>query len=280
MKQVEHRTHSLGRRNKYLISPFHSDLILRILYQYPMMRSFLCHLFSLTTIVATLSLASFDQGMPDGDAVQLMTNIPTGNSEDPFEDTALGLDNSILGWGEVRGTEQALANNDACSETKPSRKRRRGETNHCSPTVTPPPLLQFRPDSQQDQGSELGSERKKTGGSTTTTDQQDSGQSGLLRGKARFDTLQLVPWSTTQSTCPENKPVAVCAGADLQPWELDKGWRQNPFSNPQPSPMELLYWPYCRLCTLYISFHLKKTRLFFSNLSLTENNTFWGKMRK
>lgn len=213
------------------------------------MRSFLSlyHLLSLTIIAATLSLANSDQDRPDGDAVQFMSYIPPGNSEDPSEDS---LDNSILGWGEGTGTEQAQANTDACSS--PNRKRRRGETNYCPSPAAPPPL-QLRPDSHQ-AGSETGSERKQTGGSTTKTGQQDSGQSGLLPGRNRFDSLQLAPWSATQSACPENRPVAVCAGADLQPWDLDQGWRQIPFSNPLPSPMELLYWPYCRMCTLCIFF--------------------------
>lgn len=214
-----------------------------------MMRSFLYHLFSLTTIAASLSLGNFDQVGPDGDAVQFMTYSPTGNSEDSSEDSALGLDTSIPGWADGTGTEQAQANNGACSS--PNKKRRRGESNYCSPMAAPPPL-QFRPDSHQ-VGSGPGSEQKKTEGSTTTTGQQDSSQLGLLRGKDRFDKLQLAPWGSAQSPCPENRPVAVCAGADMQPWELDQGWRQIPFSSPLPSPVELLYWPYCRLCTLYVT---------------------------
>lgn len=223
-----------------------------------MMRAFLHHLFPLTTIVATLSLASPDQVGPDGDAIQFMTYIPSGNSKDPFEDSALDLDNSILGWGEVTGLEQAQANKDACSGSKPNRRRRRGETSYCSPTAAPP-HLQFHQNSQHE-GSELGSERKKTGGFTSTTGEQDSSQPGLLPGKDRFGTLQIIPWSATQSICSENRPVAVCAGADLQPSEQDQGWQQIPFSNPLPSPEELLYWPYCRLCTLYITFWEKREK--------------------
>lgn len=223
-----------------------------------MMRSFLYHLFPLTTIVATLSLASLDQVGHDGDAIQFMTYIPSGNGKDPFEDSALDLDNSILGWGEVTGLEQAQANKDACSGSNPNRRRRRRETDYCLPTAAPPPL-RFNPNSHQE-GSEVGSERKKTGGLTTTTGEQDIGQPGFLPDKDRFGTLQTTPWSTTSSVCPENRPVAVCAGADLQPSGQDQGWQQIPFSNRLPSPEELLYWPYCRLCTLYI--------------------TFWGKKRK
>ena len=235
-----------------------------------MMRSFLYHLFSLTTIVASLSLGNFDQVGPDGDAVPFMTYVPTGNSEDPSEDLALGLDSTIPSWAEVTGTEQAQANNGACSS--PNKKRRRGESNYCSPTTAPPPL-QLRPDSHQgDSGP---------GGSTTTTGQQDSGESGLLLGKDRFDKLHLAPWSSTQSACPENRPVAVCAGADMQPWELDQGWRQIPFSNPLPSPVELLYWPYCRLCTLYIIFDFKTPSYSFLVFSLPEKkNTLREKKRE
>lgn len=233
-----------------------------------MMRPSLYHLFSLTTIVATLSLASSDQVGPDGDAVQFVTYNPTGIGEDPSDDSALGLDTTIPGWAEVTGTEQAQANKGACSS--PNRKRRRGESNYCSPTAAPPPPpLQFRPDSHQ-VGSERGNERKKT---TSTTGQQDSSQSG----RDRFDTLQLAPWSTTQSACPENRPVAVCAGADLQQWEIDQGWRQIPFSSPLPSPLELLYWPYCRLCTLQIYSHFKT--LPFSDLNLPEISLY-GKQEK
>lgn len=208
-----------------------------------MMRSFLYmyHLFSITTIVASLSLGNFDRVGPDGDAVQFMTYTPTGNSEDPFEDSALGLDTIIPDWAEVTGTEQAQANKGgACSS--PNKKQRRGESNYCSPSAAPPPL-QFRPDSHR-----VGS---GPGESTITTGQQDNSQSGLLLGNDRSNKLQLAPWSSTQSACPENRPVAVCAGADMQPWELDQGWRQIPFSSPLPSPVELLYWPYCRLCTFY-----------------------------
>lgn len=265
------RTHGLGKRNESSIYHFNSDLGLRIFdqYQYLMMRSFLYHLYSLTTIVASLSLGNFDQVGPDGDAVQSITYIPTDNSEDPSEDSALGLDTTIPSWADVTGTEQAQAINGACSS--PNKKRRRGESNYCSPTAAPPPL-QFRPDSNQ-VGSGPGSEQKMTGGSTTTTGQQDSSQSGLLLGKGRFDELQLVPWSSTQSACPENRPVAVCAGADMQPWELDQGWRQIPFSSPLPSPVELLYWPYCRLCMLYVAFYFQNPTLSWSFLSRRKNTS-------
>lgn len=231
---------------------------------YFMMRSFLysCHLFSFTAIVASLSLGNLDQLGPesDGDAAQFMRYVPTGGTEDPSSgDSALGLDTLIPGgWAaEVAGTttttttEQVQpANNKVASCSSPNKKRRRGEGNYCSPPAAPPPSLQFRPDSHQ-----VGS---GPGGSTTTTStdrQQDSSsQLGLdLLGNERFDKLQFAPWSSAQSACPENRPVAVCAGADMQPWELgDQGWRQIPFSSPLPSPVELLYWPYCRLCKLHL----------------------------
>lgn len=245
------------KRNESPISSFNSDLILRISPQsttYLMMRSFLYyHLFSLTTIVASLSLGNLDQVGPDRDAVQPMTYIPTGNSEDPSGHSALGLDTIIIpGWAEVTGTEQAQANKGTCSS--PNKKRRRGESNYCSPTAAPPPL-QFRPDSNQ---KDPGPGESTT---TTTTGQQDSSQSGLLLDNSRFNTLQLAPWSSTQSACPGSRPVPVCAGADMQPWELGPGWRQIPFSSPLPSPVELLYWPYCRLCTLHINFLFQNSTL-------------------
>ena len=277
-------------------APFNSDFILfdfvRILlccasysnHFILIMRSFLYHLFSLTTpIVASLSLGNFDQVGPNngnGDGgLQLLTTttyIPTtGNSEDnptSVEDSApLGLDDTTFlpGWVQATGREQEQANKGSCSSSPMNKKRRRrGESkgDYCSPTAPPlppppPPSLQFRPDSHQVGSGPAGGSTTTT--TTTTTDQQDSSsQLDLLLGNDRLDTrLQLSPWSSTQSACPENRPVAVCAGAEMQPWELGEGWRQIPFSSPMPSPMELLYWPYCRLCTSFFFFFFQ---IFFS----------------
>lgn len=162
------------------------------------------------------------------------------------------------------GNEQAQANSnngddEACagssSGSKPGkRKQRRGEAGedkkYCSPTGAPP--QQLRPHFQQEEGSESGGSTTTT---TSTTGEQggssssgrSSSQFGPEPGSNRFDPLQPGPWSTAQSSCPENRPVPVCAGADLQTWELDQGWRQIPFTDPW-TPTEMLSWPYCRLC--------------------------------
>lgn len=214
------------------------------------MRSFLYPLLPLTTIVAALSLATLDGGEFDGDGVQSIIEFPTGNSKGPLDGPALGLDNTIPGWGEVIiGTEQAQANIDVCPGSKRDRKRRRGATDYCSPAATPP--LQFRPHSQQ-QGSEPSSEQKKTEGSITTN-QPGSSKSGPQPSTDRRLNI-LVPWSTTQSVCAGSRQVAICAGADFQRLEINQEWQQIPFSEPPPpSSSQLFNWPFCRLCVLYTS---------------------------
>lgn len=229
------------------------------------------------------------------------TTTTTGNSgeEDPsveekdsapllldgqLDDTTLLLD---PGWVQATGKEQDQAKKGSCAlSSNKKRRSRRGESkgDYCSPTaappLSPPSSLHFRP---AENSHKVGSEEGPPGGSTTTTtktgDQQDSssssnGQLDLLQ--LGNDRLQLAPWSSspTQSACPENRPVAVCAGAEMQPWELGEGWRQIPFSSPNmPSspPVELLYWPYCRLCMLYFFYFLFSTyylfTIFFFSLS-------------
>lgn len=225
-----------------------------------MMRSFLYLLFPLTTttIVATLSLAeNLDEAGSGANEVQSTIYIPsTGNSDgNLLDDSAalVGIDNAIPGWG--LGNEEAQANNengDACSGFKPiNRKRQRGkgENNYCPPTDAPAPA----PHSQQEEGSEGAG----AGGSSTTTTRtdQDSGsgssssQSGLQLGTEGVNLLKLAPWTSTQTSCPGNRPVALCAGAELQPYGLSPGWQSIPFSDLPPPPEELFYWPYCRLCT-------------------------------
>lgn len=185
-------------------------------------------------------------------------------------------DSAIQGsWGEGgqvvggEGSEQAQANSnndddEACagsgSVSKPGkRKQRRGEPGgdkkYCSPTGAPP--QQLRPHFQQEEGSESGGSTTTT---TSTTGEQggsssggrSSSQFGPEPGSNRFDPLQPGPWSTAQSSCPGNRPVPVCAGADLQPRELDQGWRQIPFTDPW-TPTEIFSWPYCRLCAFIFS---------------------------
>ena len=228
-----------------------------------MMRSFLYLLFPLTTttIVATLSLAeSLGEAGSGANEFQSTIYTPsTDNSEgNLLDDSAalVGLDNDIPSLR--LGNEEAQTNNEnggACSGSKSiNRKRRRGngENNYCSPTDAPAPAspsMQFRPHSQQEEGA--GTEGSST--RSTSTDQKggsgSSSQPGLQPGTEGDDMLQLAPWSSTQNSCPENRPVAVCAGAQLLPYGPNPGWQWIPFSDLPPPPEELFYWPYCRLCT-------------------------------
>lgn len=232
-----------------------------------MMRSFL-YLFSpltTTTIVATLSLAESlgEAGFGAHEFQPTIYTPSTDNSEANLLDDSpvlVGLDNDIQGWG--LGKEEAQANNEnggACSGSKSiNRKRRRGneEKNYCSPMDAPAPASpsrQFRPHSQQGEGSDGAG----TGGSSTTNTRADqkggSGSSTQSQpGTEGINMFDLAPWSSAQNSCPENRPVAVCAGAKLLPYGPNPGWQWIPFSDIPPPPEELFYWPYCRLCTFSI----------------------------
>lgn len=226
------------------------------------MRQFLLYLFvplTTTIVVATPSLASLLDARSDGGDGLIYFPSTTANSNGLLLDdsafTSRPDTKSIIpGWaGEVtsigEGNEQLQANNDNCATGPNSkRKRRREEGSYCSPSAAPltPPHSQQQ--QQQEEGVESSTEQRKTGGSTTGT---TTGQPGLRLGTDRLEMLRPVPWSTTQSSCPGNRPVAICAGADFQPWEIDQGWQQIPFSD--STLTEMFYWPYCRLCTLHFT---------------------------
>lgn len=218
------------------------------------MRSYAYQILSLTT-VTVVSLATSD-GLNSiaGDVIQSLTNSP--GSQGQWDDPDLGFDTkgAIDGWGEDAdthnaGTEQPLvaeSNDHGCSRAN---KRRRGNTDYCSPNDAP---LQFRPSSQQED-PQTGSSKKPTEGSATEPGQQPN-PNAQTDGK----TL-LAPSSRGENNCPARYRIPICATNKLDPDPTQEGgWRREPWDESAASDL-LFQQDFCRICSLIqtLSLHSK-----------------------
>lgn len=209
------------------------------------MRSYTYQILSLTS-VTVVSLATSD-GLNSnaGDVIQSLMNLP--GSQTQWADPALGFDTegAIKGWGKDADTnnawtEQPLvteSNDHGCSRAN---KRRRGNTDYCSPIDAP---LQFRPSSQQED-PQTGSSKKTTEGSSTEPGQQSN-------PNAQTDGENLLgPSPGGENNCPPRYRIPICATSKLERDPTQEGgWRREPWDESAASDI-LFQQDYCRICSL------------------------------
>lgn len=212
------------------------------------MRSYVYQILSLIT-TTVLSLASSSGLNSDaGDVVQTQSlmNSPLG-SQGQLDDHAIGFNtkSAIDGWGTVTDTNNnagtgqpflAESNDHGCSRTN---KRRRGNTDYCSPKDAP---LQFRPSSQQED-PRPGSSTKKTEGSAT-----DSGQQPNPNTQTSGENL-LAPNINEGSNCPARYNFPICATSKLEFDPTQGEWRRQPWDE-SAAPDLLFLQDFCRICSL------------------------------
>lgn len=211
------------------------------------MRSYAYQLLSLTT-VTVVSLATSDGlNSKAGDVIQSLRNFP--GSQRQLDDAALGFDTkgAIKGWGEDAytnnaWTEQPLvaeSNDHGCSRAN---KRRRRNTDYCSPIDAP---LQFRPSSQQED-PQAGSSKKTTEGSATEPGQQ-SNPNPQTDGE---NLLGPSPSTSGDNNCPPRYRNPICATSKLERDPTQEGgWRREPWDESAASDI-LFQQDFCRICSL------------------------------
>lgn len=222
---------------------------------------FLFQILFLSSIAAAsaLLLATSYGGvdLKNGDAIQSLKD----SMDPPLDGSASNFDNNIIinnnikdsienDWGEVKNTgteQQAQPNNDnKCSGSKPSKKRRRDHQLYCTPDAIHP-LHQLRPPSSQQEVPAPGSSQIKKSGQGHQTYPPPSGNI--------YDIF--APWSSLLlDPCVKGKPVLVCAATEFGPKNQgNRGWQAMQNSEAL-MPTTLSQWPFCRLCAYYISIFL------------------------
>lgn len=201
------------------------------------------------TTITVLSLAfSNDLNSNAGDVVQvqsLMNSSPGRQGQ--LDDPTVGFDmkNEIEGWGGVADTNNprtgqpflAESNDHGCARTN---KRRRGNTDYCSPKDGP---LQFRPSSQQD-GQQPGSSKKKTDGSATEPGREPNPNT-QTDGKNL-----LAPNVNEENNCPARYKIPICATSKLEPDPTQEGvWRREAWDEIGAADV-IFQQDFCRLCSL------------------------------
>lgn len=212
------------------------------------MHSYVYQTLSLTTITVLSLATSNGLNANAGDVVQVQSlmNSPPG-SQGQLDDPNIGFDmkNEIEGWGGVADTNNARtgqpflaeSNDHGCARTN---KRRRGNTDYCSPKDAP---LQFRPSSQQED-PQPGSSTVKTDGSATGPGQQPNPNT-----QTDGENL-LAPDDNKKNNCPARYKIPICATSKLEPDPAQEGgWRREPWDEIAAADV-IFQQDFCRLCSL------------------------------